>query len=212
MSVQRLGKRGPIPRPIVERVTNLMVVDESGCHIWQGTLNTRGYPQMQSGSMVDGSRRPRRVHWLLWTELHGRPPEGFDIHHRCENKLCVNPGHLELLEHGEHTRIHRLLPDACKRGHPRTPENAYRTKRGTWQCKACKRLGRQRPYRDLPPEMRHAHDAVDWAVHKGRLIRQPCEVCGAEDLIVAHHDDYSKPLEVRWLCRQHHADVHYAAA
>lgn len=39
------------------------------------------------------------------------------------------------------------------------------------------------------------------------LERQPCEVCGNPD-VVAHHDDYTKPLEVRWLCRSHHAKFH----
>ena len=39
------------------------------------------------------------------------------------------------------------------------------------------------------------------------LIRQPCEVCGAEKS-EAHHDDYEKPLEVRWLCRKHHREHH----
>lgn len=33
--------------------------------------------------------------------------------------------------------------------------------------------------------------------------KQPCEVCGAEKS-EAHHDDYTKPLSVRWLCRSHH--------
>lgn len=37
---------------------------------------------------------------------------------------------------------------------------------------------------------------------------QPCEVCGSEDDIARHHDDYSKPLEVRFLCRKHHGEVH----
>jgi hypothetical protein len=41
----------------------------------------------------------------------------------------------------------------------------------------------------------------------GRLIRQPCEVCG-EKKVEAHHDDYDKPLDVRWLCKAHHTDVH----
>jgi hypothetical protein len=41
----------------------------------------------------------------------------------------------------------------------------------------------------------------------GRIIRQPCEMCEAEKA-EAHHDDYSKPLSVRWLCRSHHQLLH----
>lgn len=39
------------------------------------------------------------------------------------------------------------------------------------------------------------------------LERKPCEMCG-EERSDAHHDDYSKPLEVRWLCRKHHMELH----
>jgi hypothetical protein len=39
------------------------------------------------------------------------------------------------------------------------------------------------------------------------LSAQPCEVCGAESAH-RHHDDYDKPLDVRWLCREHHAELH----
>jgi len=36
---------------------------------------------------------------------------------------------------------------------------------------------------------------------------QPCEVCGATPAL-RHHDDYSKPLDIRWLCPLHHKAVH----
>lgn len=54
---------------------------------------------------------------------------------------------------------------------------------------------------------RRANAMVARAVKKGALIRQPCEVCGLS-ATVAHHDDYSKPLDVRWLCWGHHAEYH----
>ena len=41
----------------------------------------------------------------------------------------------------------------------------------------------------------------------GRLKRQLCEVCAAADA-EAHHENYSKPLEVRWLCFDHHRAHH----
>lgn len=68
----------------------------------------------------------------------------------------------------------------------------------------------QRARRAKNPEKFRARDAVKLALRKGILIKGPCEMksknCRGQ--VQAHHDDYSKPLEVRWLCTQHHADVH----
>ncbi len=57
------------------------------------------------------------------------------------------------------------------------------------------------------PEKHKARITLHNAVKRGKLKRLPCEQCGvaATD---AHHPDYSKPLEVVWLCRQHHMDLH----
>lgn len=63
-------------------------------------------------------------------------------------------------------------------------------------------------WKDRNPEKRAAHVAVQRALRNGWLTRQPCEVCG-EAFSCAHHDDYSKPLEVRWLCHAHHQEHHH---
>lgn len=57
------------------------------------------------------------------------------------------------------------------------------------------------------PEQMKARRAVRYAVLAGKLTRQPCEVCG-DPKSEAHHEDYSKVLEVRWLCQVHHREVH----
>lgn len=43
--------------------------------------------------------------------------------------------------------------------------------------------------------------------HFGKIHREPCEGCG-HALADMHHDDYSKPTEVRWLCRPCHQEWH----
>lgn len=62
-------------------------------------------------------------------------------------------------------------------------------------------------------QLRHKHEAR-WstarAINRGDLIKQPCEVCG-EPKVDAHHDDYSRPLDVKWLCRKHHNELHAKA-
>jgi hypothetical protein len=51
------------------------------------------------------------------------------------------------------------------------------------------------------PEKHHARNAVNNAVRGGRLERpDTCENCGNTGRIEAHHTDYSKPLDVKWLC------------
>lgn len=46
------------------------------------------------------------------------------------------------------------------------------------------------------------------AIRDGQIQKKPCEVCG-EEKSQAHHKDYSKPLEIMWLCHTHHRDEHY---
>jgi hypothetical protein len=65
----------------------------------------------------------------------------------------------------------------------------------------------QRHTRANSPEKFKATCVVNNALRDGKLEKKPCEVCGSEKS-QAHHDDYSKPLDVIWLCRKHHLERH----
>ena len=58
------------------------------------------------------------------------------------------------------------------------------------------------------PEKCRAHYLVKSAIKSGKLVKRPCEVCGTTGEVFAHHDDYSRPCDVRWMCRLHHARHH----
>jgi ribosomal protein S27AE len=57
------------------------------------------------------------------------------------------------------------------------------------------------------PKKREVHIVTGNAIRDGRLTKKPCEICGSTK-VYAHHDDYSKPLSVRWLCPRHHQEHH----
>lgn len=52
-----------------------------------------------------------------------------------------------------------------------------------------------------------ARNAVMNALKAGKISKMPCVYCLAEK-VEAHHYDYSKPLEVMWLCAEHHGMIH----
>ena len=69
-----------------------------------------------------------------------------------------------------------------------------------------------RKYRN-DPRLRMKHEArwiTQKAIKAGRLIKQPCEKCG-EHNVQAHHHDYTKPLDVTWLCLACHRAEHAQA-
>ena len=62
----------------------------------------------------------------------------------------------------------------------------------------------QKRHRAKHPERARARDIVNKRIMRGvSLFKQPCEVCN-ESEAEAHHHDYSKPLDITWLCEYHH--------
>jgi len=81
--------------------------------------------------------------------------------------------------------------------------NAYKRE---WrkQHPECSRKHRKK-WRALHPEQHRAQEAVRRALRAGKLTKAPCW-CG-EVNVEAHHPDYDKPLEVAWLCQEHHGQI-----
>lgn len=80
---------------------------------------------------------------------------------------------------------------------------------------------RKRGRRAQPRQKAVAHRLVRDAIAQGKLTPEPCEGCGLEPnakhadgrrRVHAHHDDYSRPLEVRWLCNVCHGIEHRKVA
>lgn len=58
---------------------------------------------------------------------------------------------------------------------------------------------------------RKCHEIVNNAIRDGIIKRKDCEKCGEKNLfknIDAHHEDYTKPLEIIWLCKNCHGERH----
>jgi len=56
------------------------------------------------------------------------------------------------------------------------------------------------------PERKAAHAKLRYAMKRGMVTQLPCMVCG--ESAEAHHPDYSRPLDVVWLCSSHHKQAH----
>lgn len=59
------------------------------------------------------------------------------------------------------------------------------------------------------PKTRKAQQVVSGQVKRGKMTRQPCCVCNQPNAD-AHHEDYSRPLDLVWLCDKHHKQRHVA--
>lgn len=83
---------------------------------------------------------------------------------------------------------------------------AYERQRFNDPGRKARMLEAQRRRRAKHPEKDRARQALSNAIRDGKLERGVCEVCGEQ--AEAHHENYSRALEVRWLCFQHHREEH----
>lgn len=82
----------------------------------------------------------------------------------------------------------------------------YHKKINDPEWKAARWADRKR-WAERNKEARAAHIVVGNAIRDDRLKKEPCVICGKFP-VHAHHEDYSEPLVVVWLCREHHGMIH----
>lgn len=106
------------------------VISPYTCWKWNGKIHIKtGYAGF--------SHKQKDVlgHRFSYEYFIGDIPKGYVLHHKCENKWCVNPEHLKPVTKKEHKQEHRK--EYCIRGHQFTEINTYMTPDGRRQCRQC---------------------------------------------------------------------------
>ena len=107
----------------------------SPCWIWLGSQTEKGYGQ------IKWKGRSWRLHRLTYMLLIGSIPEGLELHHECDQRLCGNPAHARPVTHAEHMALMagqgkwRGAWERCAKGH----DDWYVSPKGRRVCRECSR-------------------------------------------------------------------------
>lgn len=113
-----------------------------GCMIWTGALDGSGYGSVNIGT-------PKQAYRVAYEHWIGSIPDGLELDHKCRNRKCVSPAHLEPVTHRENTLRGNTFvainaaKTHCPHGHPYDIKNTYRNKSGR-HCRACHTKAKQR--------------------------------------------------------------------
>lgn len=117
---------------------------------------------------------------------------------KCSCDFEVPPGQMKTYDY---------ICRECKRA----KEKAYRQRRkAAGKPIKCARISKEarRAYENGPAKIKaNVRVKLREAVKAGKVKKLPCRVCG-DVKSEGHHEDYSKPFDVIWLCKVHHAEVH----
>lgn len=127
MLIKNFYQRGMTDeQKFLERITK----SENGCWVWAGPFKEVGRHQKKfiygrfPIKTEDGKWKSVYAHIFSYTHFKGTIPEGHEIHHGCNNQICVNPEHLETVTKPSHMMKSNWLASInvrkthCKNGHP----------------------------------------------------------------------------------------------
>lgn len=84
---------GVVSMSLIDRFTAMFEpIPFSGCWIWTGALDGRGYGQMATTN----GKSPKKAHRVSYELFNGAIPDGLVVRHKCDIPCCVNPWHLEI--------------------------------------------------------------------------------------------------------------------
>jgi hypothetical protein len=119
------------------------IKNDRECWEWMAAKQPNGYGKFAMWNGKLHNFLSHRLAWMLW---HGEDPGGLLVLHKCDNRGCVNPGHLFLGTHRDNImdkiakgRDHNTRKTHCKHGHEFVGDNLFITNRGTRECNICRR-------------------------------------------------------------------------
>lgn len=101
IGIRRNRKALPSSLPLAERLQRQAIINESGCWEWIGTKQGTGY-----GYFSPQPNTSRLAHRVSYEVFVGQIPDGFVVHHKCHNTMCINPDHLEPMTASDHRAEH----------------------------------------------------------------------------------------------------------
>jgi hypothetical protein len=118
---------------------------EGSCWRWAGAHGGGSYGTIS----LKPYHRTVYAHRFAYEHFIGPIPEGLEIDHLCRVQDCVNPAHLEAVDHrtnllrSDNFTARQARQTHCKHGHEFTPANTYVDRRGRRYCRPCDKTRRR---------------------------------------------------------------------
>lgn len=91
---------------LLDRVNANIEINENGCWVWQGSTSGEGRGGGYGRISING--HTCAVHRVVATAYFGYIPRKMTVDHVCNNRLCCNPDHLEVVSNLENQRRKRI--------------------------------------------------------------------------------------------------------